>query len=760
MMIKTILFSTAECPLISTLAKQMDYIRTMTTTRLLPLLACFALLSVPSPAPGGDAVPDDRVIPYYTGTVYPTPQQAQYRDEFVPLGRVGLLLGKDVAPEDARVAVLVERLKRRGSQPRIVASADDRSETLILVGDTGTHQALLGTMSIPDKPEGYLLHCAKNGAQNIVFLKGHDFHGLLWAITSFNQLITTQNERPVARAATIHDYPEYPGIRGYTPFKDDDQATAAWFGVNMLRSNVVIYRQLRKPANWRLPLRDETQFNDWKARIQKIGAQLTPLQITWYDSILPFSGHVGLGQVRSKSEEDFQLVVKAGMALAEAGGHLCLLYDDYRFFLSPEDSQDFGSAREADVYFLNKVYAAVSAKYPNFRILFCPPFYFGAGGSDDTTTYGESRDAYLAAVGKLPKAIDIYWSGPRVKSTHVSAEQLGWFTGLAQRKPVFWQNACGTYHGSPYYAYPGEPMKAWRDWYDDAFLRGIAFYAYNGEDAYINMTISDALWNRRGYDPAASGEMAAKKLAGPDNYSQLVEAFKALEAMDDYGWFEPTALAARNVELVRKQTEELTALYNKAPPALKSRWLMLGTFVGYRQKYLQSLLKNPNLKEATEVDARVQELALKETETDAKASVVLTPNQFSAGREARFYSWREVPRRHVVWINGAQSKAPTLQTTFQLGFPLMGDSELIIAGLDDNAPAACRIRIQMNGNTIFEGANPYPSDRWSTKSFRVKGAMLRDGVPNVLRIDNLEDSDSMTGAPWFMLSYAVLRPAK
>ncbi len=271
------------------------------------------------PASAADSVRDDRVIPYYTGTVYPTPQQAQYRDEFVPLGRVGLLLGKGVAPEDARVAVLVERLKRHGAQPQIVAPAEDRFETLILVGDTGVYESLLGKLSVPDKPEGYLLHCVKNGMQHVVFLKGHDFHGLLWAITSFNQLITTQNERPVARTATVQDYPEFPGVRGYTPFKDDDQATAAWFGVNVLRSNVVIYRQLRKPADWRLPLRDETQFNDWKARIQKIGAQLTPLQIAWYDSILPFSGHVGLGQVRSKSEEDFQLVVKAGLALAEAG---------------------------------------------------------------------------------------------------------------------------------------------------------------------------------------------------------------------------------------------------------------------------------------------------------------------------------------------------------------------------------------------------------------------------------------------------------
>lgn len=258
------------------------------------------------------------------------------------------------------------------------------------------------------------------------------------------------------------------------------------------------------------------------------------------------------------------------------------------------------------------------------------------------------------------------------------------------------------------------------------------------------MTISDALWNHRGYDPAASGEMAVKKLATPANYPKLVEAFKAHEVIDDYGWFEPSALASRNVDLVHQQTEKLTALYAAPPPALKSRWLTLGTFVGYRQKYFEALLKNSNLKEATEVDARVQEPALKEMKTDAKASVVLTPNQFTAGREARFYSWQDNARRHVIWINGAQSKAPSLQATFQLGYSLCGDSELIIAGLDHNTPATCRI--QMNGSTVFEVKNPFAPDRWSTQRFPVKAAMLRDGVPNRLRIENLETFNSMTGA--------------
>ena len=105
----------------------------MTLKRLLPLLACIALSSVPHRACAAEAAPDDRAVPYYTGTVYPTPQSAQYRDNFLPLTSVGLLLGKDVAAEDPRVAVLVERLRRNGAQARVVASVEGRGETLILV---------------------------------------------------------------------------------------------------------------------------------------------------------------------------------------------------------------------------------------------------------------------------------------------------------------------------------------------------------------------------------------------------------------------------------------------------------------------------------------------------------------------------------------------------------------------------------------------------------------------------------------------------
>ena len=699
-------------------------------------------------------------VPYYTGKVYPTPQTAHYQDGFVPLLKAGLLLGNDVAPDDARVALLIERVTRTGGTVEIVKSPKDPCETLILVGETGFDQDLLDGKAIPDRPEGYLLHAAQQEGKPVVVLKGHDFHGLLWAITSFNQLVTVEKGRPAMRGATIFDYPDAPGKRSFTPFRDDDTASMAWFGVNVLRANVVLYRQLRKPADWRAPLRDEAQFNAWRARIRGIGAFLTPLRIAWYDGILPFSGVRVEDQLRSKSDEDFHLVVKAGMALAEAGGNLCLLYDDYRFLLHPDDVRDFGTAREADVYFLNKVHAAVAAKHPAFKILFCPPFYWGGGGADDVATYGESRDAYLAAIGKLPKAIDIFWTGPKVKSGVVTPAQTEWFARLIQRKPVYWQNTCGTYHGSLYYAYPPEPMKAWRDWYYDGFFNDLSFYTYNGEYPYITLTVNDAMWNRKAYDPMVSGEEAAKKLVGLEAYPKLVEAYKALEAMDEYGWFTPTAFAAQQVERVRTQTEQLAALYEAAPGPVKSRWISLGTFVGYRNNYLKNLLKNPNLKELTEADVHVKALAAKETGVDPKqACVILTPNDFKAGRLPTFYAWKGAERRQVVWINGARSKAPTMEAVFQLTYPLAGQSELVISALDHNAKPPCRIRIVMNGNVVFEGPNPFASDRWSTHAFPVKGAFLRDGVPNTLRIENLEDSELMSGPPWFMLSYAVVRPA-
>ncbi len=716
---------------------------------------------------------DERALPFYTGEIQPVPQQAVYQDVFMPLTRCCLLLGDGLEASDQRVNLLAERIRRYGGRVEIVATPEAPGDVLFLIGSTGRHAELLAGRVVPARPEGYLIHAAKSAQRHVIFLQGHDFHGLLWAITAFNQLVTVRENQPVARGATILDYPDAPGRRAYTPFQDDDDATMAWFGVNVVRANFIQYRQVRMlyrqmpqpwaKVDWRMPLRDEKVFQGWESRIRKIGAYLNPLRIAWCDAMQPLSSVRTEDLVRSKSEEDIHLAAKVGLSLAAAGGHLMIMYDDFRFPIHPDDVRDFKFARAADVYFLNRVYEAVAVKYPEFKIYFCPPFYWGGGEKDDTATYGESRDEYLKAIGAgLPPAIEIFWTGSRVKSNVVTREQVAWITGLIKRKPVFWQNACGTFRGgSPYYAYPGlDPMRAWKDWYYDGFYNDLQYYAYNGEYAYITMTLHDAMWNTQAYDPAASGVMAAKKLTGPDNYQKLLELYGQLEKLDQYGWLTPTALAARNIGEVRAHTARLVELYEAAPPVLKSRWMQLPEFVQWKQSYLVKLMKNPQLEKLAEVDRLVRELAIKETGLQPDApGLILTPNDFQAGRQPQYYAWRDAGRRHVIWINGARSAAPDMAAVFQLPYALAGGSSLAIAGLDHNAAPPCRIRILMNGNQVFAGANPFRSDRWTVQTFEVKGAYLRDGAPNTLKIENLEDADSMTSAPWFMLNYAVLRPA-
>ena len=393
-------------------------------------------------------------------------------------------------------------------------------------------------------------------------------------------------------------------------------------------------------------------------------------------------------------------------------------------------------------------------------MLFCPPFYWGPG-SDVSSTYGEPRDEYLAAMGKrLPQAIEIYWTGPRVKSNRITANDLRWITGLIQRKPVYWQNTAGSFHGDLFYVYPTDCMTAWKDWYPEGFYDQLSFHTYNDSDPYTSLTLSAAMWNRRAYDPATVAVEAAKTLVGPEGYPKLVEVCKALEALDAFGWFTPTALAARNVEQVRKQTEKLERLFAAAPVELKHRWLPLSMYVAYKKRYLDTLLKNPQLKDLTAADDKVKEQAAREVAADPRqGDIILTPNDFHAGRSARYYASPSLARRYVLWINGARSKAPSMEASFRLSHPPTGDFELVIAGLDHNARPPCRIRIQANGKTVFEGPNPFAVDRWTTHAFRVRGDYLHDLV-NSLTLVNLEDSESMTGAPWFMLHYAVLRPKK
>ncbi|MBT4817618.1 MAG: hypothetical protein HON70_18075, partial [Lentisphaerae bacterium] len=380
------------------------------------------LAALPPAEPGADHS-DPLRMPFYTGTVLPTPQQAVYHDEFYTLQETGLLLAAGLEAQSPLVTRLRERIERFGGTVRIVDDASVEVDTLIVFGAAKSADMLKDVPAIPAREQAYIMACGKPGERAVIVLQGHDRLGLLWAVSSFGQLVHTRKNAPVVRAAEIVDYPTTPnrGFIGGTWVNGTDYCLTFKINKPVFQTALLDRAAPTKKARydgWRQPLSDEIL-----ADLKAYGDGLTPYGIEWY------AGHnptVTDQKIRSADERDFQVILDWACKVAEFGGHLCLKYDDHRFPISSEDMERFGSAREADTQLLLRLHRELKARHPKAKILFCPPFYWGP---NSPALYPEKRDDYLFALGsKLPEDIEIFWTGPRVKSGRVTADDVAWVT--------------------------------------------------------------------------------------------------------------------------------------------------------------------------------------------------------------------------------------------------------------------------------------------------------------------------------------------
>lgn len=700
-------------------------------------------------------------MPFYTGSILPTPQKVIYYDKFIPLSNTGILLGEGVKNEDLRVKLLVERINNSGGKVKIISSFSEKYQTIISLGKNRLERSLLKKVKLPDKKEGYIIYPAKKGKKNIIILKGKDKLGLLWAIVSFNQLITKKKNVPVVRKVEVYDFPSTEGRGFYMGGKtgSDMAYFAVYFKFNRLVFHQgAITKKVGRPNYLTAIFYDERKepCKEWKEELKRIGNFLTPLGIEWYVGLSPIRGKPK-DKIKSKDEKDFDYIFRIFSLIAESGGNVFLFYDDTRFPISPEDERDFGTAREADIYFINKLYSALKKKYPKVKLEFCPPFYWGPNAP---AKYPESRDEYLTAIGKrLPKDIGITWTGPNVSSTKVTKEQVEWITNIIQRKPCFWQNGAGVPHMFGYH-YVTDPVPCWKDWYYDGFFNDVRSYGFNVGGASLLATLSDCLWNPKAYDAKRSVEDAAKKLCGVETYPALLELNQKLSYFDKYG-LRVSPGAAKDIVEIRKKVAELEKTWKKClsfyPEAVK-KWTSLGWYVGHQKRFLSRLESNPELSAFTKQAEEIKELAKKEVNFDPLCDILLSPHDFSGGIPAKLYSYR-CERRLATWIYGAKTAYSKMSAGFDLPSPPTTNYFLIISGQDDDSPKKCKIRITINNNKVFEGENPFISFGWSKHTFPIKAYFLKEGH-NVISIENIEDSYINTGPPFFMLNYAIIKKSE
>ncbi len=149
---------------------------------------------------------------------------------------------------------------------------------------------------------------------------------------------------------------------------------------------------------------------------------------------------------------------------------------------------------------------------------------------------------------------------------------------------------------------------------------------------------------------------------------------------------------------------------------------------------------------------------------DEVSMVRLEDTDFSGGFTNRNGRYKGVTAQ---WVYSQQTDYSEMEAPFEIEGAPLGAGErnqavLSIQGMDsENAPKT-QIRIEINGESIFEGANPLPNDNlnpnqgnWGERRFFFNADLLQEGG-NTLTITNLEEQGDVGAPPFFMLDYALV----
>ena len=678
---------------------------------------------------------DGTKLPFYTGAkAFPTPQQAKYSDEFIPLKSVKLELEKGLKPDDPRLQLLKQKFDRFGIK------FDDKAAFAIRINTASEPQA-------PQKPEGYALSVTKGAA----IINGNDKQGVLWGIVSLIQVI--DQDKKAIRVCEIIDYPNTARrgfLEGYWVHSLEFAIFAKMNSITAQTGLQLVYNEGYRP---------------WTP-LQKAIAAETARQFNefGFDHYFGISGLAMYPKMPLSSERTLELLVERCSFAAAAGGHIYFPYDDGRYPLHPADVEKYGSGTKMDAKRIDALYKAVHAKYPAFKLVFCPPYYAVPDGMGDTS-YPDNRDEYLKSIGDyLDPAVQIYWTGPRVAGLEKPKEKCDYFVNLIKRKPAIFQNRVRPHNSLSYIT---DKITGWSEWHYDGFVENdITMFHKNGcsSECTLVQTLADYLWNVKAYDADRSIREAVAILYGKGMFDILDPGTKAMEYLDKYVYGAVTPEALTEIPKIEECYNIANACYEKALAynefSMKNYPASYGRGVGFAKSLLAAAKNPPDFMK--KYQANIEETratAQKEVGiNEAKGDIFKSPIDFVGGKLLVYDN--RCPKRFANLLYGKLAPAPKATARFECApFPPEGAYELIISGQQEpvTGQPPCAIKIAINGKTVFEGPSKFVHNGWSIEKFILPfDTLLRY---NTLTIENIEDSSNPQGPPWFMINYAVLRKA-
>ena len=710
-----------------------NQIRTMPMKQIL-LLICTLAGTVLCPAGQQD------IVPIYQGYLLPTPQNISYGTADLDLS------GFSVSPDSPYGRYLQKRLIGRGGKN------GDRVKIRLGIGT-------VNGLTPPDRPQGYAVRM-QDGE---VVLAGHDKQGLLWAISSLIQMTRLENGRLLLRTFQGTDWPEFLS-RGYAFFGTDNWTENVHLAVTF-KLNAVF--ALSHWAIWPDYTPRPEGFTsveyclhhdppqEWLDEIARM-EELAELGIEWGMGFDKSSGSFALSDMAAHRQ-----LMKWIVPVVRAGGTYCILFDDVRFPLKKTDLVRFGTAREADSWYVNFMDDEVKRIRPDARILFCPPFYWGPG-SDPSKRYGESREEYLRTIGeRLHPDIGIFYTGIDVFAGKAKSAEFAWFAERVKRNPHFYINDKDHPHMRIYH-YATDPIGLWR-WFAPEIYRDANIVDVYGSAAWMPVPAacgSEYLWNPKAYNDTRAPLDTLAMLIGKNNVELAGRMNQAFSQLDFCG-LELSPGAVRKLPEIEAALTEYDQLWKEAvqreaAPAFKS-WTIFPWLRTRFQPYAT------RLKEMRKEDF-YRNFNPEEFQRNAKREcgwksddLLLTPYDFSGGLPPKQYKYMQKDPRIMTGIRGQGTPFRRIQADFNLK-TIGGDKGdlMYICGQDDDMDGACSVSITLNNREIFRGKNPLEKLAWNIWKLPLPKGSLKEGG-NTLDITCIDGDGRFDGGRFFLINYIVIK---
>lgn len=694
-------------------------------------------------------------IPLYTGKVYPVPQKCEYFDDYLDFSKLAISKGHGLDANDPRLKFFLQRLSELDAK---VSFSKNNANTSFIEIVIDPDQLL----------EGYEINCQGKKVE----IKVRGWLGIKWAFSSLTQLLSKRNDKAVLRKTIIKDYPHFK-VRGFinnwytsrnlyekfmNTFKLNSVHIVFPFSVLPTDKHTAGMQNAfrRHPKNMNFMINNRPP-QIWLEALTKLAKQFNRQKVEWNIG-LEFIRNKPKYKMNSSSKFHFANLMTWVKPIVKNGGNITVSYDDDRFPIHPAEKKKFGSAREADKYFLNKLYKAIKAIRKDAIIYVLPPFYWGPGACP---AYGESREEYLKMIGDLPKDIKVWWTGKNVWTPRLNKQDTVWITKLIKRKPEYWLNGGTGHHNGVHYG--TDSVEAWTRNYKNYDKDISSFYfcaCFPQLHSTLLATHADYLWNPGAYSAKKSIRTAFDMILGEKYWADVDALNKALSKIEAND-FMVSAADLTDKAKSEKDIKEFLELYNEK----KQKIPFFEVFLPFSYKTHNVKLKLDDLANKSKIFSgtyakllkKCKDKAFSETKFNSSKDIFFSPYSLRGGWNPKVYRYKQKDKRLAIGIRGKTTAYSKMQLSFKIKTPPTKELyKMIICAQDDDDKKKCKITIDINGNTVFSGPNMFERFKWNKHTFNIKGVYLKEGK-NTITIKSLEKDAVFNAPPFFMVNYIVLK---